>query len=579
MAELFTLLAPFFWSIKNDITRFSRSFYRKILSYAASSSLFIFLITKLLNLGMAKLQSLSADVFQILLVKGYSLVFLIIVFIQILNGIVVSLNTFYHSKDLEILFVSPVNRTSLFLSKLIETHIKASWMLVIFGLPLLISVGTLYKTNLYYYLYAMVLFVAFSIILVNIGTGITIFIASFFQARKLKKVMISAGIIATVLLLTLLRLFRPERFVNPEFFANLTLFISELKTPSFILLPNRWLSESIFDFLGKTFSSNTVIFVSLLFLTSYITTLLSQAIFNRYHYRGWGLLQEGSVTLKRGGRNITRTDSLQRMAPHSKIFQFLSSLFGIKSSMLIKKEILCQIRDSRNVQQLLIVFSLIIIYLFSIASLPLNWEDYAVQLKYIVSFFNLGLILVIISALCSRIIYPAIVSEGVSLWLIKTSPLTPKRYVCTKFLFYLLPISILGQLLIIFSSYFIGVGKAFILFNSITILFSCFSLVSIVIIFGISDLKYGLKESQIEQFRTSSTGQMIVSIFFILFTLALETAPVLLYALKEMKQGSFSQKAWFAIGAATLILLVINLLVTAFSLRRSINTIDTLESV
>ena len=53
MKEISVLLAPFFWSAKNDVLRFSHSFYKKILFYTVVSSLFIFLITKLLNLGMA----------------------------------------------------------------------------------------------------------------------------------------------------------------------------------------------------------------------------------------------------------------------------------------------------------------------------------------------------------------------------------------------------------------------------------------------------------------------------------------------------------------------------------------------
>ena len=224
--ELCILLAPVFWSIKNDFIRFDRSFYKKIFFYTVSSGIFIFLITKLLSIGMTKLQNLSSDVFNVLLIKGYSLIFIIIFFVQIFNGLVISLNTYYQSKEMEVLLTSPVNRTSLFFSKLFETHIKASWMLIIFGIPLLISSGLLYHTSLIYYVYSLSLFAAFSIIPVNIGIGITIFLSNIFHIRRLKKYLLSTGIVAVVLLVTLLRIFKPERFVNPELFANLTLFIS-----------------------------------------------------------------------------------------------------------------------------------------------------------------------------------------------------------------------------------------------------------------------------------------------------------------------------------------------------------------
>ena len=237
MKELSILLAPVLWSIKNDIIRLNRSFYKKLLFYTVSSGIFLFLMTKLLSSGMLKLQNLSADVFNVLLIKGYSLIFMLIFFVQIVNGLVISLSTYYQSKELEVLLTSPVNRTSLFFSRLFETHIKASWMLIIFGIPLLVSSGLLYHTSLFYYAYSLLLFVAFSTIPVNIGIGMTIVLSSSFHIRRLKKYLLSAGIVAVLLLVTLVRIIKPERFVNPELFANLTLFISEMKTPSLSYCP------------------------------------------------------------------------------------------------------------------------------------------------------------------------------------------------------------------------------------------------------------------------------------------------------------------------------------------------------
>ena len=572
MKELYILLAPVFWSIKNDFIRFDRSFYKKIFFYTVSSGIFIFIITKLLSIGMVKLQNLSADVFNVLLIKGYSLIFMLIFFMQIVNGLVISLNTYYQSKELEVLLTSPVNRTSLFFSRLFETHIKASWMLIIFGIPLLISSGLLYHTSLIYYVYSLSLFAAFSIIPVNIGIGITIFLSNIFHIRRLKKYLLSTGIVAVVLLVTLLRIFKPERFVNPELFANLTLFISEIKTPSFILLPNRWLSESLFNYLGKSFSSNTLIFISLLCLTSYITTVFLQIIFKRHHYRGWRLLQEGDITLKGQRLQASLITPAVKGTMISKFVGPLMRMLDTQSRMFIKKDLLYQIRDEKNIHQILILLSLIIVYLFSIASLPLNWDYYAVQLKYIISFFNLGLILIIIASLCSRLVYPAVVSEGNFLWIIKTSPITPKRYIRTKFLFFFIPIFALGQLLTIVSTFSIGTEKIFILLEVITTALLTFSLVGLAVVFSISDLK-----SVKEQTKTGSTAYMLISVFLILFTLTLEVIPVFLYFLKEAGKGAFTLTAWIAIGVMISVLFLVNLAVTILSIRLSMKKINNLQ--
>jgi ABC-2 type transport system permease protein len=207
----------------------------------------------------------------------------------------------------------------------------------------------------------------------------------------------------------------------------------------------------------------------------------------------------------------------------------------------------------------------------------LNWEDYAIQLKYVASFFNLGLILIIIASLCARFVYPAVVSEAASLWIINVSPVTPQRYIWTKFLFFLLPIFILGQLLTVLSSLFIGIEKDFILLNIITTALLCLSLVSMTITFGVSDFKHAFRNTDKEQTGTGSAVYMIASVSLILLTLTLEILPTFLYFLKASRQAAFGGKAWLMIGAGIAALLIVNTLITAFSLKQGIRNLRNLE--
>lgn len=568
MKELLVLLSPAAWSLKNDIVRFSGIFYKKAVFFVVSASLFIIVITKLLSVGMIRLQSMSQDVFSVLLIQGYSLIFMLIFLVQIINGLVLSLNTFYQSRDLDVLLTSPVNRPSLFFSKLFESQVKSSWMLVVFGIPLLLSAGLIYHASILYYFYALLLFTVFSIIPVNIGTALALVIARFLNIRRVKRSLVSLGVVAALLLVTLLRVFRPERFATPELFANLTLFISEIKKPSFILLPNRWLSDALFTILGKSGNIETPVFIALLFLTAYLTTVFLQMIFSKYYYTGWELMQEGDF------RKRDKGPGASQMLLHS-LIRICTGAFRPESSALIRKDILYYIRDTRNIHQALVTLSLIIIYLFSVAALPLNWEEYAVQLKYITSFFNLGLILIIIASVCSRFIYPAVISEAASLWIVKSSPITPQRYIRTRFLFFLSPVFILGQLLIVGSSILIGIDKAFILIMIISTTLLSISLVSMTIAFGVSDVNRALKDT--DQKQTGSAIYMIASVSLILLTLALEIIPTFLYFLKVSTRAEFAGRAWIMIGGVITVLLMLNFFIAAFSLRKSIRTIDELE--
>lgn len=561
------------WSVRNDILRLGRSFYRKIFFYLLSGGVFMLLTTRLLGAGMTKLQSMSQEVFTVLLMKGFSLILIIVFLIQVINGMVISLNAFYQSRDLEVLLTSPIRRTAVFMARLFETHMKTSWMLIVFGIPLFLSVGLIHDAGLFYYLLATLLFVVFSMIPVNIGISLTIAAARFLNIRRLKSFLLSLGIVAAVLLITTVRLFRPERFVTPELFANLTLFLSEMNAPSFILLPSTWLNESLFNILAGTHITSTLIFAALLFLTAYLSGLLLHNVFSKYYYQGWELLQEGDVKRRKKSWGVSPA------APYRKnrFISSITALFPRESTALIAKDLIAYARDPRNIHQMLIILFLIVIYLFSIASLPLNWEEYAIRLRYMTSFFNMGLILIVIASLCSRFVYPGVVSEATSLWIIKSAPVSPRRYILVKFLFFLAPIIVVGQVLTITSSLLIGTDKVFALLMILTTSLLCFSLVSLTMAFGVTGARQALSESEKERLRTGSAIYMIASVSLILVTLALEILPTFLYFLKSQRQATFSLKAWGILGMAVGALIVVNLLVTFFSLRQSIRKINTLE--
>jgi len=97
------------------------------------------------------------------------------------------------------------------------------------------------------------------------------------------------------------------------------------------------------------------------------------------------------------------------------------------------------------------------------------------------------------------------------------------------------------------------------------------------IVFGISDLRQTINEEVKEQTGTGNTIYMIVSVFFILFTLTLEIIPVFLYFLKEAAKITFTAKAWLIIGGMLFILFLVNLLVTSISIHLSIKRYEKLQ--
>jgi hypothetical protein len=388
--------------------------------------------------------------------------------------------------------------------------------------------------------------------------------------------MVSAGVIIVITLSILLRAFRPERFVNPEFFANLKLFLIELKTPSFFLLPNRWLSEAIFNYLNGDYGGLTI-FVPLIILTSYITVLLLLPVYRRYHYSGWSMMQTGQDILQESRGASPFISGLIKKIAYSGPVRRLLALIDRQKIMMLKKDTVYQIKDIKNIHQHLILFALLAVYLISIASLPLNWEEYALKLKYIISFFNLGLILIIIASLCSKLFHPVVVSEADALWIIKSSPLTSRKYINVKFFFIFVPIFLLGQTLTIFSSFFIDIEKVLLILMLFTTTMLSFSLVSMGIVFSVSDLSNAVKKSGDEEIKTGNTAYMIISVSLILFTLSLELLPIYLYFLRESFSIEFTQRTWLTIGGIFFIIFLVNAVITVFSVRAGVRKFEAIQ--
>jgi hypothetical protein len=123
---------------------------------------------------------------------------------------------------------------------------------------------------------------------------------------------------------------------------------------------------------------------------------------------------------------------------------------------------------------------------------------------------------------------------------------------------------------------FVHVEQIIFILNIMTTTLVCFSLVGLAIYFGITDLKQITKGSAGEEIKTGNTIYMILSVFFILFILALEIIPLYLYFLKESVRVEFTHGAWLIMGSLLIVLIVVNFLVAAFSLRVSIRKFDTI---
>src|SRR2546426_4948940 len=119
-----------------------------------------------------------AELGDYLLRLGLSWLFLTFLSFLAFSGIVTALSTFFLSEDLRLLLVAPIAIRRVFHARFLRTVAHASWMVVIFLVPVLVGVGRARCAGPVFYATALFTMLPFAIIPVAAGTGVTLLLVN-----------------------------------------------------------------------------------------------------------------------------------------------------------------------------------------------------------------------------------------------------------------------------------------------------------------------------------------------------------------------------------------------------------------
>ncbi|MFH1809563.1 MAG: hypothetical protein ABIJ09_12520 [Pseudomonadota bacterium] len=359
--------------------------------------------------------------------------------VLLLSNIVTSLATFYMSDELTLINAAPVSRLRLFYARFAESVAASSWMVVVFGVPVIGAYGAVHGAPLSYYGLAVIVGAGFLAIPACLGVVVTTGLVNVFPARAARDLLI----IITALFLGgawfVFRFLRPERLVNPEAFNGVAQFLSTLVIPQSGWLPSTWaaraLSAAMRGNLSQALSST-----GFLALWGAAFVVLAAWITSALYLGGWSRAQEGRPARLRG---LSGT-SLQRMA---------SRLLGRAGGAVLAKDLKVLVRDASQWSQLVLLVALVAIYLFSIYALPFDALNVDTTMyRNAVAFLNIGMTGFVQAAVAARFVYPSVSAEGRGIWILRTAPTTARELVRAKWLAGALPVLLFGEVLAIASN-------------------------------------------------------------------------------------------------------------------------------
>jgi len=455
-----------------------------------------------------------ADIGNLVAAKILGIILLAFLAILLLSNLITALSTFFLAKDLDLMVGAPVEGFRFYLSKLSETLVHSSWMVLLIAIPIFTAYGFVFDGGLLFPFVALAAVVPFLVVPAVLGSALTLFLVNIFPARRTRDLLSLIAIGAAGGVVLLLRVIRPEQIARPEGFRNLLDFITLLRAPTNPFFPSEWAAQMVMNWLLRLADPLPIL---LLWTTAGAAVVFGALIHQEYYLPGFSKAQEGADRFVRGRAWQGLADRILGALPTSK-------------REFILKDLRLFFRDSTQWSQLILLAVLLVVYLFNIQALQLfSGEKVPFFLVTLVVFLNQGLAGFVLAAIAARFIFPSISLEGRQMWLLRSSPLDLRALMWSKYWIGTIPLLVLALILTITTNALLQ-ASGFMMFMSIgTIIL--FTLAVSALALGFGALYPQFETENAAQIPTSFGGLvfMMTTISLLGLVIVVEAIPVTAY--------------------------------------------------
>jgi ABC-2 type transport system permease protein len=544
--NVLTLLIPRWWALRNSFRVGGRSTMVKAGSLLAITLGFWLGIFILFSRVLRYFQGVE-EFGDILAYKLLSMVFLTFFGLLVFSNVLVSLSSFFLSRDLATIHATPVSLGELFAARFVETVLESSWMVLLFGIPIFTAYGLTYGAAAGYYLGLVSVIVPYLTIAAAMGVSITMCLVQILPAQRTRDILLLLSILLAILLYFLFRFLRPERLVDPDAFTSVVAYFRALSAPSSPYLPSTWATEAIWPLLRPTVSSSAF-YQGFIWTTAAAAGVVCAAVTLATYPHGWSKSQEaGRLMMGRllGWLNLGIKGRRRG---------------GSQVGALMSKDLKTFLRDNTQWSQLLLIAALVVVYLYNYSVLPLDRARMPTfYLQNLISFLNMGLAGFVLAAIGARFVFPAVSAEGFSFWIMQTSPLSLERLLWSKFFFYVAPLLLLGLVLAIASNVLLQVSPFMRWLTPITVSSMVFGITALGI--GMGAAFPNFKAENMAQVATGFGGllYMILAMSFIAVVIVLEAGPVYTLFMAHVRRHPLGISQWFYIGGSLALVALLNI--------------------
>src|SRR5687767_10001781 len=492
-----------------------------------------------------------------LLRLGLSWLFLTFLAFLAFSGVVTALSTFFLSDDLRLLMGAPVSAGRLFMARFTRTVGQASWMVIIFMGPILLGIGIASCAPLVYYFTAALAVVPFVVIPVAIGAAMTLMLVNVLPARRARDLLMLASLMFAAASVLTLRFIQPERLMRVENLPDITDFFATLQSPITPLLPSFWAGEVLFAGLQ---GAGDLLHATALWTTALAFTVVLAAADRRWHFAGYSRSQEAPKARVNALRIV---DRLAHALPLSTVRR-----------QLLVKDVKVFLRDVSQWLQLLPLFALVLLYLYNFSALDLERIPYmSGVIKNVYALVNLGMAGFVVATVAVRFVFPAVSAEGAAFWLVRTSPVSMRDFLWSKFWTGLVPMLLFTEILTVAANELMGVDPFLKVVAAVAVIFMTFAMVGLAVGLGARYPRFGADPNQVAG-SYGGVAFMILAVLYIIVMIGLIGWPSAMWLFSRVRSIQLSAFREAMMAISFLLAVALSIATWLVSMRSGVRALD-----
>lgn len=353
------------------------------------------------------------------------------------SSLLIAVSLFFKNNETKFLMTKPIPHEDIFLYKLSETFIFASWAVFFLGIPVALAYGIQQGVNLWFYPLVIISFVPYIIIPCTLGALLSFIIVLYIA--KFKKILgVIFAIVLAIGIAFLVYSIASEKENAPSYSAVwLFNILAYFQFTKWAFSPSLWMSQCMLSVANLEFA--TFFFYFLLLLSTSLALLFFSYWFAISNYSvAWS-----KVYSDLSSKKLWKLSILRRML---NLLVFVSR----RAKLFLEKDLKIFIRDPVQWSQFAILLGLLLLYILNLRTL--KYDQKSTFWREIIANLNLMAISLTACTFASRFIFPMLSLEGKRFWTLGVMPIKRWSIIAAKFIFAMVILTLMTQTLVLLSA-------------------------------------------------------------------------------------------------------------------------------